>query len=533
MNDIKVYEKERELGLEDQIRSQASVAFTAPVVKYDSTLEGKSIASIADIATAAVDDPDLFNVFSILVSTSWNRNDDIFNNDEVWAARKTPIFKPTNLEHDEKQMVGNIVDCWPVDEDFKLIADETDPSELPETFHLLVSSVIFRQWQDRDLKERAETLIAEIENGDKYVSMECIFRGFDYGVVDPDGNNHVVARNEDTAFLSQHLRCYGGRGVFQDHKIGRMLKNITFSGKGFVARPANPESIIFDKDHIFSFASAKNSKSLFLENNGVTNIEKQLLFEVNASDMEKDKMSDNQFLNDQINELKEALASAQEENKKMNDKLAEANVSAFETKITELEATVAEFEAKSAEITSQLEESVAKSEALQTELDEKSEAMKKIEGDMHKMKEDEKKKGRKVMMVKAGLSEDEAEAKLEVFAELSDEAFEAFIETVAGMHGDMEKKKKEEKDAKAMDCMDDKKKKEKAMKEYGMKEKASEEEVEAEASEEEIVEETEASEVVEAEADESTVAFSSETEDELSTARASLQEWVEKSILNK
>ncbi len=33
MNDIKVYEKERELGLEDQIRSQASVAFTAPVVK--------------------------------------------------------------------------------------------------------------------------------------------------------------------------------------------------------------------------------------------------------------------------------------------------------------------------------------------------------------------------------------------------------------------------------------------------------------------------------------------------------------------
>jgi len=30
MNDIKVYESERKLGLEDQIRSQASVAFTAP-----------------------------------------------------------------------------------------------------------------------------------------------------------------------------------------------------------------------------------------------------------------------------------------------------------------------------------------------------------------------------------------------------------------------------------------------------------------------------------------------------------------------
>ena len=185
MNDIKVYESERKLGLEDQIRSQASVAFTAPVVRAGNNV-AKASADLSEIASAAVDDPDLFNVFSILVSTSWNRNDDIFNNDEVWAARKTPIFKPTNLEHDEKQMVGNIVDCWPVDEEFKLIADETDPSELPDTFHLLVSSVIFRQWQDRDLKDRAEKLIAEIENGEKYVSMECIFRGFDYSVVDRD-----------------------------------------------------------------------------------------------------------------------------------------------------------------------------------------------------------------------------------------------------------------------------------------------------------------------------------------------------------
>lgn len=518
MNDIKVYESERKLGLEKQIRSQASVAFAAPVMKVEKDL-AKASANLQEIASAAIEDPDLYNVFSILVSTSWNRNDDIFNNDEVWAARNTPVFKPTNLEHDEKQMVGNIVDSWPVDEDFQLIAEDTDPSDLPETFHLLVSSVIFRQWQDPELRDRAEKLIAEIENGEKYVSMECIFRGFDYGVIDPDGNNHVVARNEDTAFLSQHLRCYGGRGSYQDHKIGRMLKNITFSGKGFVARPANPESIIFDKDHIFSFASAKNSKSLFLEDNGVNNIEKQLLFEVNASDMEKDKMSDNQFLNDQINELKEALASVQSENKTLNDKLAEANVSAFEKKITELEATVAEFEAKSAEITSQLEDSVAKSEALQTELTEKSEALETIQAEMHKMEEDKKKKARKDMMVEAGLSDEEAEAKIEVFAELSDDAFAAIVETIStAMYKDKAEKK------------------EKAMKEEAMKEKASEEEVEveAEATEaEEVVEETEASEVVEAEADETTVAFSSETEDELSTARASLQEWVEKSILNK
>jgi hypothetical protein len=523
MSDIKVYDIERECGLEDQIRSQASVAFSAPVAGNFDSLKAKNLAnaseSILEITSAAVNDPDLYNVFSILVSTSWNRNDDIFDKEEVWAARQTPVFKPTNLEHDEKQMVGNIVSCWPVDDSFELIPDDAEASELPENFHLLVSSVIFKQWQDPELRARAEKLISEIEDGDKFVSMECIFRGFDYGVVDPNGNNHVVARNADTAFLTQHLRSYGGAGVYQNHKLGRVLKNITFSGKGFVNKPANPESIIFDKDHIFSFASAKKSKSLFLNDNGVSNnVEKQLYFEVNASDMkiqENDKMSDNQFLNDQVQDLKKALASVQEENKNLNEKLAEANVSAFETKIQELESTVAELEAKSSESQSQLEESIAKCESLETELADKTEAMKKLEGDMHKMEEDKKKKDRKVMMVKAGLSEEEAEAKLEVFADVADEAFEAFVQTVADMH---EKKKKEDK--------------EKAMKEYGMKEKASEEVSETEASEEEEVEETEASELVEEDSvDTSEIAMSSEQEDELSTARASLQEWVESNIM--
>jgi hypothetical protein len=70
------------------------------------------------------------------------------------------------------------------------------------------------------------------------------------------------------------------------------------------------------------------------------------------------------------------------------------------------------------------------------------------------------------------------------------------------------------------------------MKEYGMKEKASEEVSETEASEEEEVEETEASELVEEDSvDTSEIAMSSEQEDELSTARASLQEWVESNIM--
>ena len=197
-NDIKVYELEKKLGLEDKIKSQASVIFDVPVM--GDTKKGSIQVNLDDKSFASTDDPDLYHVYSILVSTVWNRNDDVFTKEEVWAARNTPIFKPTNLEHDEKQMVGSIVDSWPVDINFDLISDDIDLSDLPDEYHLLVSSVIYRQWQDPDLKTRAEELIQEIEAGQKYVSMECLFKGFDYGITSPDGINHVIARSEESSF---------------------------------------------------------------------------------------------------------------------------------------------------------------------------------------------------------------------------------------------------------------------------------------------------------------------------------------------
>ena len=178
---------------------------------------------------------------------------------------------------------------------------------MPDPLHILVSSVIYRQWQDPEYKSRAEELISKIEQGNMFVSMECIFRGFDYAVRSPDGENHVVARNEETSFLTRHLRSYGGTGQYQDHKVGRMLRNITFSGKGFVERPANPDSVIFDKDQIFDFAGASASKNLFSKNNGVSvRIEQDIIS--NAGSEEEILMSSD-FLNEQVKELKEALAT--------------------------------------------------------------------------------------------------------------------------------------------------------------------------------------------------------------------------------
>src|SRR5690606_32975140 len=53
-----------------------------------------------------------------------------------------------------------------------------------------------------------------------------------------------------------HLRAYGGNGVYEGYRLGRLLRNITFSGKGLVDVPANKRS------HITSFSFYGTTASL-------------------------------------------------------------------------------------------------------------------------------------------------------------------------------------------------------------------------------------------------------------------------------
>jgi len=256
-----IYEQEIADGLEHKINSSASFSYSSqanPLSKEKNKLK-ENIKSLASLR-----DEDLYYVQSILVSTTWNKNDDIFDKDEVWAARHTPEDKPTNLEHDESIIIGHITSNWPITEDGELIDEKISMSELPEKYHILTGSVIYTAYTNPELKGRAEKLIAEINEGTKYVSMECFFKGFDYGLINKvTGNYKILARNEQTAHLTKYLRAYGGLGEHEDYRIGRVLRNITFSGKGFVDKPANPDSIIFNKDLINNIETEKKDDLIY------------------------------------------------------------------------------------------------------------------------------------------------------------------------------------------------------------------------------------------------------------------------------
>ena len=526
-NKIQVFAAEKEAGLEHAIHANATIAYHTPVLLKDQPLEIRSRFKPLPFTKAAKDDDDIYHVYSILVTTSWNKNDDVFDKAEVWGSKDTPKYKPTNLEHDEKQIVGGIIDNWAVDENFDLIDEKLDTNELPDHYHILVPSVIYKQWQDPAYQTRALDLIRQIEAGDKHVSMECIFRGFDYAIVGPDGSHHIVARNDETAFLTQHLRSYGGNGQYQDHQVGRLLRNITFSGKGFVDRPANPESIIFDQNRVFEFNKASiSSKNMFFDKNGVI----MKIDNLNSSDTQESYDMSNEILTDQVAELKEALESARSENKVLADQLSEANVEKHQKTIEKLTEKLSASEEQIQALTTDLEAAKSASDELTSKLEDKTEAHDKLEAEIAQMAAAEKARARKAALIEAGLSEEEAEAKMETFGDLTDEQFTSLAETlstytkVADTPDTLPTQDAE--DTGEAKHEDDK---------NNHKKRKDEEDEDSDASE--VAEEKTDEEVLETVQAEESPAMSVESDasvgdDETDTTRSSLQDWVQTVILN-
>ena len=519
--EIKIFKAEEEAGLEHLIRSTAAIAYDSPVLLDAAPQESldkdiTSLKSIPSMSKAAKDDQDVYSVYSVLVTTAWNKNDDVFDKDEVWAARNSPKYKPTNIEHDERQIVGGIIDSWAVDDNFSLLDEKVDLSELPDHYHIVVSSVIYKQWQDPAYQKRAKDLIGQIEAGEKYVSMECIFHGFDYAVVDPKGKHHIIPRNDESAFLTSHLRSYGGDGSYQNHQVGRLLRNITFSGKGFVQRPANPESIIFDKTQVFNFNGVStSSKNMFSCEDGVIRE-----IEANANnfyDKQESLDMSNETGNVQLTELKEALAALKAENKELSNKLAAANVEKYEATIQELteasEASIEQLEQNKAELAGALE----KLEVAAADIQSKQEELDETQAKLAEIEEAEKQRARKSSLMASGLSDEDATSKMELFGELSDDQFEALAKTLGEYVVETE-----------------------AVEETEAADEEDTDETEAEASADEV-EEVVATEVDEevletAEADE-TVDISVESDefagegDVIDSVRAGLHDWVNKVIL--
>lgn len=222
-----------------------SIAFECLVNKGDNLLLNENNEEIRKTIAGFIEDGrnfDLYHISCILASVNDNKNDDWFLAEEIMAASKTPIYKQVNYGHNEKDIVGVITGTTLLDTEGDQI---TDTSLMQEIRDIVSHAVIWSFWEDISLKDRFVEIVNDIENNLLFVSMESLFKNFDYMLI-KDGQQTIITRSKETSFLTKYLRIYGGEGVYNGSRIYRLLRNFTFSGMALVKNPANARSIISD-----------------------------------------------------------------------------------------------------------------------------------------------------------------------------------------------------------------------------------------------------------------------------------------------
>lgn len=372
---MKIYKDELKAGLGDIIQNN-SIAFCSEVSTYlpnESELNlCRDIKAIADVSP----NMDLFYIKSILASVGWNKNDDVFDPIETWKAKGSPEDKQFNFMHDEKDIIGHITSCYVSDADGNILPDFNDMSQVPSVFDIVTGAVLYTSWSDKKLKDRMQNIIAEVNNGEVWhVSMECLFPAFDYAMIDSKGSQKIVKRAEASAFLTKHLRAYGGTGEYQGYKVGRLLRDFSFSGVGLVKKPANPRSVILNHKNNINFNESKAQEIIM-----------------------QDEL---ELLKAELAEAKKAKEDAENEAKKAKE---------------DAEATVkqAEEDAKK-----------AKEEA---EMAKKSKAD--SEEELEKMKKEKTMQKRKAQLAEAGIDASEIDSTSVKFESLADEIFDTVVAAI-------------------------------------------------------------------------------------------------------
>lgn len=393
MTTIQVYTAEVELGIADLV-AKGSLSIASAIKPSEAKFSQEELAArFKAIASANPNQLDLYYKHSILASIGWNKNDDVFDKLYTWNARNSVSDKQLNLGHNELNIVGHMTNSYVLDAQGEIIKDDTPFEQVPDTFDVISEFVLYKIWADENRLEEIQKVIADIEAGDGYVSMECRFPAFDYALIDKDGNHKTVARNAETAFLSQHLRAFGGTGEYQGYKVGRLLKDFFFTGQGIVTHPANERSIIFDTG-----SKPFSSKASIILRDTKMDLE-QVKAELAAAKAELAKF--------EAAKAAEIVKAAEEASKAAAK--AQADKAAAETALASATASVASKDTAIAALTEELK--VA------------NEAVKVAKAETEALKADAKKTARAAKLIEAGVEADKVDATLTKWASLSDEQF--------------------------------------------------------------------------------------------------------------
>lgn len=442
---IKVFESEEALA--ELISANTSVScYSLAEEASKEEIEKMSddgVAAIAveqNLASAEIQDNDLFHHKSILVTTNWNNNDDIFLPEECWAARYTPKDKPTNLDHKSSKIVGHMTGNWPILPDGTNIDSNTLVADLPPKFHILAGAVIYKKFHnDPEHQKTTLALIQDIKDKKQFVSMECSFNGFDYGLRPSAAsgseitNLKIIERNASTAFLTKHLRIYGGSGEYQGYKIGRVLRNISFIGKAYTKQPANKESVIFTTDNSCSFANSifiNKIPETFEKKKAETSGEEKNSVELPSKPDFNGEISMSDQLQNKVTNLENSNQALASQVKELQDKLAKADTQKYEENIKSLSSSVEELQEALSAKKEELKKKSEDMEKAKADVEKAAEANEKLTQEVQELRDKQVTAERVDYLVAGKLDLETAKAKAESLKGLDEELFKSVADSL-------------------------------------------------------------------------------------------------------
>lgn len=314
------------------------------------TRETRARAALSQLANTVHADlykqSDLLHVEAVLVSEGLNDNDDGFTREELKQALASPVLKPMNWQHKDSQILGAMYAVEARDFEGNAVAEIGD-----EPVELIIQGVVWHHLPH--IKATAEEIVSRIQKGDLFVSMECWFDNYEFGLYTQAGELYdLIPRNDDTAFLDGYLRANGGVGKYNGMRIGRALSGINFGGVAFVDRPANKRSHIlnqfqFDPAQFLDDAGAGSDgldqDTQVVTNNVVSDVNPPM--EVTMNDLNRAAASADQVEAAVQRALSAEKKAAEVERTKADLNTAQSKVATLEGKLAKAEEAIAKLQA--------------------------------------------------------------------------------------------------------------------------------------------------------------------------------------------
>jgi hypothetical protein len=196
----------------------------------------KDLAGQVDIPKDAPFDLMFFK--AVYLTSGANLNCTYFDKGELVKSIDTVSNKAMDIEHEEQGIVGHIYSA----SFFKANSEEKIETASVESYEggvdVVIAGVVY--------KDRFPELASEIAKGEWFVSMETYYESFDImvgemlfdydkatslGIVDLVGKEVTLKRADEVVVVGT---------------VNKVVKNLHFSGGGFVKEPANPTSVVFD-----------------------------------------------------------------------------------------------------------------------------------------------------------------------------------------------------------------------------------------------------------------------------------------------